>query len=94
MQFLAWAFVGLIALLFTMFWMLFERRIPFTTLGAAFFWVYWGWNAANVNYGTTVVLQESYPAIRLFGIFAGLVNVLLLAMWLWTDEEEDLFQSI
>lgn len=94
MQFLAWAFVGLLALLFTLFWMLFERRVPVTTLSSAFLWVYWGWQADTVNYGTQVVLQESYNILFWFGVFMATVNLMLLIMWLWADEDEDVFKSI
>lgn len=91
MQFLAWAFTGLLALVFMLFWMGAERRVPVTTLPSAFLWLYWGWNAGSVEHGTQEVVTQSYPALRWFGIFLALVNAMLLVMYLWTDEDEDVF---
>jgi len=94
MQFLAWAFIGLLALIFMLFWMLFERRIPLTTIPSATLWFYWAWQSDTVTYGTTVVLQESYDMLFWIGVFFGLMNIVLLVMWLWVDEDEDIFRNL
>ena len=91
MQFLAWAFIGLLAFVFMLFWMGAERRVPVTTLPSAFLWLIWAWKATSVEYGTQVIVQQSYPALRWFGIFLAFINGMLLLMYLWTDEDEDVF---
>lgn len=94
MQFLAWGFIGLMALLLMFFWMLFERRVPITSVTSAFLWLIWAWEATSVTYGTTVIVEQGYPTLRWFGVFLALINLILLALWLWMDSDEELFNQI
>lgn len=91
MQFLAWAFTGSLATVLMLFWMAGEKRVPVTTLPSAFLWLIWSWKATTVEYGTQVVVQQSYPSLRWFGVFLAFINGMLLLMYLWTDEDEDVF---
>lgn len=87
-----WAIAGL-AVVFMGYWMTFEKRVPIATMGSAFLWFIWSQEAMSVQKGTTVVIEYEYPTLRWFGYFMVIVNLGLLVMWLWTDEDEDLFKS-
>lgn len=93
MQFLAWAFTGTLALVLMLFWMAAERRVPVTTLPSAFLWLIFSWKATTVEYGTEFVVTQSYPSLRWLGIFLAFINGMLLLMYLWTDEDEDVFSQ-
>ena len=80
----------------TVFWALYEKRVPFMSMVAGVLWVYAGWQADVIEHGTTVVISEQTPVLAYVFYFLAGVNFLLLLFWLWSEPEDrqDLLQQI
>lgn len=80
----------------TGFWALYEKRVVMMSMLAGVLWTYAGYNAYEVERGTTVVLTTQTPVLQYIFYFMAGVNLLLLLFWLWSEPEDrqDLLQQL
>lgn len=87
-------FIGTLALVValaggaTVFWALYEKRVPMMSMLAGVLWAYAGWQADTIKRGTTVVLSEQTPTLSYVFYFLAAVNLLLLLFWLYSEPED------
>lgn len=73
----------------TMFWALFEKRVPFMSLTSFILWLYAGFNALSVEHGTQVVVEYRYPMLQYIFYFLALINIALFLLYVWMANADD-----
>ena len=80
----------------TAFWALYEKRVVMMSMLASVLWAYAGFNAFQIEHGTTVVIAEETPVLQYIFYFLAAANLVLLLFWLWSEPEDrqDLLQQL